>query len=94
MRILDRCVFEKICPEIPPFPPLSKGGEVFEGNPMNIARPFPLLKRGRCEEIDLVLFHVIPAKAGIQYFNGLRTYWTPVFTGVTTKNHFFQTFRG
>jgi len=26
---------------------------------------------GRCEKIGSVLFHVIPAKAGIQYFQGL-----------------------
>jgi hypothetical protein len=26
------------------------------------------------------------------FFNALRTYWTPVFTGVTTKNQFFHTF--
>jgi hypothetical protein len=25
-------------------------------------------------------------------FNSLGTYWTPVFTGVTTKNQFFHTF--
>jgi hypothetical protein len=37
----------------------------------------------------LILFHVIPAKAGIQGFNALRTFWTPVFTGVTTEFNFF-----
>jgi hypothetical protein len=29
-------------------------------------------ERGRCEKIDLVLFHGIPAKAGIQFFQGLK----------------------
>jgi hypothetical protein len=32
---------------------------------------FPPLKKGSCEKIDLVLFGVIPAKAGIQVFHGL-----------------------
>ncbi|MBM4309100.1 MAG: hypothetical protein FJ123_20415 [Deltaproteobacteria bacterium] len=27
---------------------------------------------------------VIPAKAGIQCFQSVKTSWTPVFTGVTT----------
>jgi hypothetical protein len=31
----------------------------------------PPLKKGSCEKIDLVLFGVIPAKAGIQAFHGL-----------------------
>jgi len=34
------------------------------------------------------LFFVIPAKAGIQFFNWLQSFWTPVFTGVTT---FYET---
>jgi hypothetical protein len=36
--------------------------------------PLPTLplEGGRCEKIDLVLFHVIPAKAGIQCFQGLK----------------------
>jgi len=33
-------------------------------------------------------FFVIPAKAGIQFFNWLQSFWTPVFTGVTT---FYET---
>ena len=35
MKIRDRRVFEKDFPEIPPCPPLSKGGEVIDGIPMN-----------------------------------------------------------
>jgi hypothetical protein len=31
----------------------------------------PLVAQGSCEKIDLVLFGVIPAKAGIQGFHGL-----------------------
>jgi len=27
---------------------------------------------------------VIPAKAGIQFFQSVGPFWTPVFTGVTT----------
>jgi len=30
-----------------------------------------------------MLFSVIPAKAGIQFFNEFKNAWTPVFTGVT-----------
>jgi len=33
-------------------------------------------------------FFVIPAKAGIQFFTWLQSFWTPVFTGVTT---FYET---
>jgi hypothetical protein len=42
----------------------------------------------------LVLFGVIPAKAGIQVFRDLRSDWTPVFTGVTNEFQFFHSFRG
>jgi hypothetical protein len=41
--------------------------------------PFPLLKKGSCEKIDLVLFYVIPAKAGIQCFQGLTNLLDPGF---------------
>jgi hypothetical protein len=34
---------------------------------------------GRCEKIDLVLFGVIPAKAGIQVFQGLTNLLDPGF---------------
>jgi hypothetical protein len=34
---------------------------------------------GRCEKIDLGLFHVIPAKAGIQFFQGLTNFLDPGF---------------
>jgi hypothetical protein len=42
----------------------------------------------------LVLFGVIPAKAGIPFFKDLRIYWTPVFTGVTNEFQFFHSFKG
>jgi hypothetical protein len=35
------------------------------------SRISPPLAGGSCEKIDLVLFGVIPAKAGIQVFHGL-----------------------
>jgi hypothetical protein len=35
-------------------------------------QPIPLLQ-GSCEKIDLVLFGVIPVKAGIQVFHGLTS---------------------
>jgi len=57
-----------------------------------IAILLPLLKGGRCEKIDLVLFYVIPAKAGIQRLMTLQTDWTPVFTGVTAKIQFLHGF--
>jgi hypothetical protein len=37
------------------------------------------LDGGRCEKIDLGLFHVIPAKAGIQFFQGLTNFLDPGF---------------
>jgi hypothetical protein len=30
--------------------------------------------------------NVIPAKAGIQKYQGVKIYWTPAFAGVTTFN--------
>jgi len=39
----------------------------------------PPLVKGRCEKIDLVLFHVIPAKAGIQCFQGVTNWLDPGF---------------
>jgi hypothetical protein len=38
---------------------------------MNGIATQPLEGEGSCEKIDLVLFGVIPAKAGIQVFHGL-----------------------
>jgi hypothetical protein len=40
-------------------------------SPQEKKTPQPPLQAGRCEKIDLVLFGVIPAKAGIQVFHGL-----------------------
>jgi len=48
----------------------------------------PLIPRS-CEKIGLVLFRVIPAKAGIQCFHWLQILWTPVFTGETNRIDFF-----
>ena len=50
--------------------------------------PRPLLTEGDCfspekegcEKIDLVLFHVIPAKAGIQVFSGSYELTGPRFS--------------
>ncbi len=36
-------------------------------------------REGRCEKIGLVLFHVIPAKAGIQWFHGATNTLDPGF---------------
>ncbi len=40
---------------------------------MPFSSPLPG-KRGKCEKIGLVLFHVILAKAGIQNFRSLRNF--------------------
>ena len=55
---------------------------------------FPPLEKGGCEKIDLVLFQVIPAKAGITCFQSVSNFLTLVFTGVTAKIQFFQSFKG
>jgi len=60
------------------------------------------LPKGRCEKINLVLLHVIPAAHKVRgelqpessVFMALQTDWTPVFTGVTTKIQFLHSFRG
>jgi len=43
--------------------------------------PHPTLppRAGRCEKIDSVLFYVIPAKAGIQCFQGVTNLLDPGF---------------
>jgi hypothetical protein len=54
----------------------------------------PLTLR-RCEKIGISSIPVIPAEAGIQYFQGVnppKADWTPVFAGETTKKQFFHTF--
>jgi hypothetical protein len=64
--------------------------------------PCPPFLKGSCEKIDLVLFHVIPAKAGIQCFQSITNLLAPGacpgldpgFTGVTAEKHFFHTIRG
>jgi hypothetical protein len=40
---------------------------------------YPPLAKGSCEEIGLVLFRVIPAKAGIQCFHGVTNTLDPGF---------------
>jgi hypothetical protein len=44
----------------------------------NFFTAFPL-EEGSCEKIDFVLFHVIPAKAGIQCFQGIPKMLDPGF---------------
>jgi hypothetical protein len=61
-------------------------------NPVNHPHP-----PRRCEKFGPVLFHVIPAKAGIQSrserdFSRLQILWTPVFTGETNRRQFFHSF--
>jgi hypothetical protein len=55
--------------------------------------PFPPLKKGGCEKIDLVLFGV-RRRPESRFFTNLRIDWTPVFTGVTNEFQFFHSFRG
>jgi hypothetical protein len=52
---------------------------------------------GGCEKFGSLLFHVIPAEAGIQSrterdFSGLQILWTPVYTGETNRRQFPHTF--
>ena len=55
--------------ELAPSPyPLPAGERV---NSLNLIINFLPLDGGGCEKIGSVLFHVIPAKAGIQCFQGL-----------------------
>jgi hypothetical protein len=54
------------CPAENAFQDKSKSLSLNKFSPSN-----PPLKKGSCEKIDLVLFGVIPAKAGIQVFQGL-----------------------
>jgi hypothetical protein len=57
--------------------------------------PSPLpRKRGRCEKIDLGLFHVIPAKAGIQCFQSLANFLDPGFHWGDGVNSIFSHLRG
>jgi hypothetical protein len=65
---------EKITPTLP----LPRQGG---GNLLLISKDLPSPPRGerRCEKIDLVLFYVIPAKAGIQCFHILSNSLDPGF---------------
>jgi hypothetical protein len=71
--------------------------EPVEGRKANCS---PASKRGRCEKIGLPHFSVIPAEAGIQYFQVFKKFLDPGacpgldpgFTGETTKKQFFHTF--
>ena len=40
---------------------------------------FPPLKKGSCEKIGLRPFSVIPAEAGIQYFQDVKNFLDPGF---------------
>jgi hypothetical protein len=51
-------------------------------------------KRGRCEKIGSVLFHVIPAKAGIQCFQGISNCLDPGFHRGDGINLIFSHLRG
>ena len=56
--------------EFAPSPyPLPAGERL---NPLKLIINFLPLDGGRCEKIDLFPFYVIPAKAGIQCFQGLK----------------------
>ena len=52
------------------------------------------LDGGRCEKIDLVVFHVIPAKAGIQYFQAVKNCLDPGFHRGDDKKAIFSHLRG
>jgi hypothetical protein len=49
---------------------------------------------GRCEKIDLSLFPIIPAKAGIQCFQSLANFLDPGFHRGGDLNSIFSHLRG
>ncbi len=52
---------------------MSDSAEIFFKSPQ------PPLTKGRCEKIDLHTFFVIPAEAGIQYFQAFKNFLDPGF---------------
>jgi len=54
----------------------------------------PFSKGGRCEKIDSVLFYVIPAKAGIQCFQGVTNLLDPGFHRGDGGKPIFSQLRG
>jgi len=50
---------------------VGKLGDIVKGNKTETRPCFFPLDGGRCEKIGSVLFHVIPAKAGILCFQGI-----------------------
>jgi hypothetical protein len=54
--------------------------DFMESSPLSSPSPTPLASEGEgVKKIDLVLFHVIPAKAGIQCFPALTNLLDPGF---------------
>jgi len=53
----------------------------------------PLLQRGEGVKKSIQFFFTsFRRKPESSVFKVLRTYWTPVFTGVTAENQFFHSF--
>jgi len=67
-------------------------GKCWKWDPATGTRSFA---DGRCEKIELILFHLIPAKAGIQCFQSFNNFLDPGFHPAMsgTKIQFFHTFR-
>jgi hypothetical protein len=57
-----------------------------------IAHPSPSSKEGVKKSIQF-FFTSFRRKPESSVFKVLRTYWTPVFTGVTAENQFFHSFK-
>jgi len=53
--------------------------EIVFGRTVSEIPPQPPFAKGSCEKIDLVLFYVIPAKAGIQCFQNFTNLLGPGF---------------
>jgi hypothetical protein len=83
--------FEKPLHESLPAPQREK--RLFTGI-QRIPRPFPPLKKGRWKKIDLVLFRVIPAKAGIQCFQSLSNFLDPGLHRGDGQNSIFSQLQG
>ena len=64
--------------EIPPSLPFSKGGDPFDLISKKDS-DFSPFEKGSCEKIGLRPFSVIPAEAGIQYFQDVKNFLDPGF---------------
>jgi hypothetical protein len=72
----------------------GEGVKSLEFTPLKLIINFLPLDGGRCEKIGSVLFHVIPAKAGIQCFQGISNLLDSGFHRGDGKKSIFSHLRG